>query len=111
MKKYPPRSIFISYNHDESRNIAGRIYERLASRLTPAAVFKDDENATRRLGFDFRTTFEAALKDCRVVLVVIDPSWYERRMLAEKQGDDMPPDWVRIEVESALNSPGLAVRV
>jgi hypothetical protein len=109
MKKYPPRSIFISYNHDESRNIAGRIYERLASRLTPEAVFKDDENATRRLGFDFRTTFEAALKDCRVVLVVIDPGWYERRLFSEKQGDDMPPDWVRIEVESALNTPGLAV--
>jgi|GEM_PF-6328305 len=109
VKSYPPRSVFISYNHDESRNIAGRIYERLSSRLSPEAVFKDDEGAVRAIGRDFRETFKAALNQCRVVLVVIDPQWYDRRMESERQADDIPPDWVRIEVESALKTPDLII--
>lgn len=106
-KHYPLRSIFISYNHRHASDIAGRVYDRLAARLSPGAVFKDNEEP--ELGVDFLDSFKHALSECRIVLVVIDPGWYERRNAPQPLGEGVPPDWVRMEVEYALQKEGLRV--
>jgi hypothetical protein len=54
-------------------------------------------------GEDFGLAIERAMADCSVVLVVIGRSWVDVRDAQGARRLDDPSDWVRLEVESALN--------
>lgn len=89
-------SIFISYRRIDSQDIAGRIYDRLASHFGREAVFRDVHSIP--LGLDFRTHIEQQLASCQVLVAVIGPKWLE--VLQERL--DAPIDWVRTELATAL---------
>src|SRR5687768_16231374 len=90
--------IFLSYRRDDSADVTGRIYDRLASHFTPAVVFRDVDGIP--LGTDFRKHLRNAIDDAAVVLAVVGPGW--PGTLPDRRRIDDPRDFVRIEVEAAL---------
>lgn len=94
------RSIFISYRHSDSADITGRIYDRLVSQYGIHSVFKDVEAIP--LGTDFRKVIHEAVGTCKVLLVVVGKEWVASRDEAGDRRLDNPADFVRIELETAL---------
>jgi hypothetical protein len=92
--------IFISYRREDSADISGRIYDRLADHFGNAAVFKDVDDIP--LGVNFKTYLNDIVKQCAVELVVIGPQWLDVTDRSGRRRLDDPTDFVRIEVEAAL---------
>jgi len=65
--------VFISYRRDDSADIAGRIYDRLADHFGRDAIFKDVDSIP--LGVDFKKYLEGVVSQCVVELVVIGKTW------------------------------------
>jgi formylglycine-generating enzyme required for sulfatase activity len=91
--------IFLSYRRQDSAAMAGRIYDRLRAHFGSDAVFMDVDNIP--FGVNFRKHIDAAVSQCGVVLAVIGTKWTGETD-AHRRLDD-PRDFVRIELESALN--------
>lgn len=100
-------AIFIGYRRDDTADVAGRIYDAMAQRFGRARIFKDVDNIGP--GVDFGEYIRSVLPRCRVALVLIGPNWLHskdengNRRLADGH------DWVRIEIETALATPGVLV--
>lgn len=92
-------SIFISYRRQDSADATGRIYDRLVQRFDRKQVFKDVDSIP--LGVDFRTHLDNVVGRCRMLLVVIGPSWLASTGPNGRRLDD-DDDFVRIEIEAAL---------
>jgi hypothetical protein len=92
--------ITISYRRDDSMDITGRIFDRLASRYGRETVFRDIDNIPP--GRDFREHIRASIDTSDVLMVVVGPRWMgdvrngEPRIRGEV-------DYVRVEVEAALD--------
>lgn len=84
--------IFISYRREDSAAITGRIYDRLTQEFGRETIFKDVDSIP--LGVNFRKHLDSIISECAVALVVIGDRWLVRL--------DDPRDFVRIEIESAL---------
>ena len=99
--------IFISYRRRDEPNFTGRLYDRLVVRFGTGRVFMDIDSI--ELGVDFSEVIESSLRRCAVMLVIIGRDWLDsadepgRRRLAN------PGDYVRLEIESGLSSPGIRV--
>jgi hypothetical protein len=92
--------IFISYRRQDTRHLAGRLYDRLADRFGEAQVFIDV--AAIELGADFGEEIFRSISACSVLLAVIGPDWLTA---ADERGHrrlDNPDDAVRLEIETAL---------
>jgi hypothetical protein len=93
--------IFVSYRRGDTADITGRICDRLESQFGRGSVFMDVD--TIPFGVDFRQYINQAVGECDVVLAVIGAGW-----LAATDDDtgrrrlDNPDDFVRIEIEWAL---------
>lgn len=93
-------NIFISYRRTDTADDVGRIYDRLIGVFGREKVFKDVDSV--KLGQDFRVRIRQALDSSCVFLPLIGPHW-----MIDDSGNykfDNPNDWVRLEVEAALNS-------
>jgi len=99
----PPKSptMFLSYRRDDSADVVGRIYDRLVQQFGDSNVFKDVDSI--RLGVDFREHLQTAVGECQVLIAVIGPAWADvvDHRGARRLDDDR--DYVRIEIEAALN--------
>lgn len=93
-------SIFISYRRDDSRQAAGRLGDELARRFGEERIFRDIESIDP--GVDFEKSLESALKASALMLVLIGPHWLDMRNPAGERRLDDPTDWIRREIESAL---------
>jgi formylglycine-generating enzyme required for sulfatase activity len=91
--------IFLSYRRKDSAGVAGRIYDRLRAHFGNDAVFMDIDSIP--FGEDFREHIDAAVGQCDVVLAVIGMKWAWKTKTQRRLDD--PRDFVRIELESALN--------
>ncbi len=103
------KSIFISYRRRTSIDITGRIYDRLATHFGEDSVFKDVDSIP--FGVNFRNHLEREVSLCPVLLAVIDPDWLA---VADDRGHPKltnPADWVRIEIETALQRDRLVIPV
>jgi hypothetical protein len=98
--------IFVSYRREDSADICGRIYDHLSARYGKLKVFKDVDNIP--YGADFPTYIQARLRECAVCLAVIGPKWLTSASAAGQRRLDDPGDFVRLEIEGALQQ-GLAV--
>ena len=93
-----PGSIFICYRREDTADVTGRIYDRLADHFGPEHVFMDVEAI--RLGYDFRSEIDQRIKVCSIVIVVIGDKWLAQ--VDGKRRIDDENDRVRIEIEAAL---------
>ena len=102
-KSKPARSarIFMSYRRADSADVAGRIYDRLASHFGASAIFKDVDSIPP--GIDFKEHLEKAVGKCKIFLVVIGDKWLEIADSLQNNRLQDPRDFVRIEIEAALN--------
>ncbi|WP_017297101.1 SUMF1/EgtB/PvdO family nonheme iron enzyme [Nodosilinea nodulosa] len=103
------KSIFISYRRRTSIDITGRIYDRLVAHFGENSVFKDVDSIP--FGVNFRHHLEQEVSHCPVLLAVIDPDWLG---VADDRGRPKlanPADWVRIEIETALQRDRLVIPV
>jgi hypothetical protein len=89
----------VSYRREDSKWIAGRIFDRLEDHYGKGNVFIDID--TIPVGLDFREQIQHSLTECDVLVAIIGPRW----LGTDEQGhhaisDDA--DWVRLEIETAL---------
>jgi formylglycine-generating enzyme required for sulfatase activity len=92
--------LFISYRRDDSTDVTGRIYDRLVGRYGAANIFRDLDAIP--LGTDFRKHLTQAVRRCAVLLAVIGRQWLDVTTAAGKRRLDDERDFVRIEIEAAL---------
>jgi hypothetical protein len=100
-------AIFIGYRRDDTADVAGRIYDAMTQRFGRARIFKDVDNISP--GVDFGDYINGILPRCRVALILIGPHWLDAKDDNDKRRIDDDHDWVRIEIETALATPGLLV--
>jgi TPR repeat protein len=99
--------ITISYRRDDSLDITGRIFDRLAGHFGREAVFRDIDSIPP--GTDFRRHIDRVLDQSDIILAIVGPRWigpdngYPR--LAS------PADPVRLEIETALRKEKLLIPV
>jgi len=92
--------IFISYRRQDSADVTGRIYDRLALPFGKKKVFKDVDSIP--LGVDFRQFVDEIVGNCDILIAVIGDQWLKTEGSEGKCRLDDPRDLVRIEIESAL---------
>jgi len=103
------QNIFISYRRADSEGSAGRIYDHLQARFGVGRVFMDVTDI--RMGEDFVDAIHQAISSCQVVIVLIGPRWHTLEdEMGRKRLDDRH-DFVRVEVQAALESSVLVVPV
>ncbi len=93
-------SIFISYRRDETKDVAGRLYDRLTTIFGKDKVFRDIY--TIPAGADFPSRIEEAVASAKVVVALIGNRWTTIEDSQNRRRIDNPADWVRLEVASAL---------
>jgi TIR domain/Bacterial tandem repeat domain 1 len=103
--------VFISYRREDSGGYAGRIYDRLTSRLGRENVFFDVDAIPP--GRDFVDVLSERVGKCDVLLAVIGKHWVASADGQNRRRLDDPNDFVRIEIEAALerNVPVIPVLV
>lgn len=92
--------VFISYRREDSIGIAGRIRDRLATAFGATHVFFDIDAIP--LGVDFRQYIRRMVADCDVLLVIIGRRWVDVVNDNGRRRLEVPTDFVRLEVEAAL---------
>ena len=92
-------TIILSYRREDSAGVSGRIFDRLAQEFGTDRVFMDIDSMPA--GVDFHDHLQEILANCGALLVVIGKSWRSQRKGQPARIMD-PDDWVRIEVETAL---------
>ena len=88
-------TVFVSYRRDDEPYAAILVNDRLKKEFGDESVFFDVESVPP--GIDFRDFIPEQVDKCDVLVVVIGDAWNVDRRL------DNPVDFVRIEVETALN--------
>lgn len=92
--------VFISYRRSDSADIVGRIYDRLVEEFGRDPIFKDVDSIP--LGVDFKEYLDQKVSECDVLLAVIGDRWTTASDPTGKKRLEDPEDFVRIEIESAL---------
>ncbi len=95
-----PGGVFISYRREDSGGFAGRIYDRLTKSLGHDNVFFDVDSIAP--GVDFVDTLNDRLGRCDALVAVIGRSWLSLADTDNHRRLDDPNDYVRLEIEAAL---------
>ena len=88
--------IFISYRREDTEYPAQSIYDKLVDRFGRESVVFDVD--TIPLGMNFRNYLNQEVSKCDILLAVIGDRWLD----ILKQRIDDPNDFVRIEIQAAL---------
>jgi hypothetical protein len=83
-------------------DVAGRLSDRLAAHFGANSVFKDVDSIP--VGGEFRTTVQREIQQCDVIIALIGNQWLTVTDAAGRRRLDDPNDFVRIEIETALQS-------
>ncbi|MGH4013014.1 MAG: TIR domain-containing protein [Pseudonocardiaceae bacterium] len=102
-------SIFISYRRDETKDVAGRLYDRLTNIFGKDKVFRDIYTIPG--GADFPSWIEDAVASAKVVVALIGDHWATMGDSQHRRRIDDPADWVRLEIATALEHGTLVVPV
>jgi hypothetical protein len=100
-------NIFISYRRSDSADITGRIYDSLVDEFGRAPIFKDVDSIP--LGVDFKQYLDQQVSECKVLLAIIGDEWAEAHDASGNRRLDDPDDFVRIEIEAALERDILVI--
>lgn len=93
-------NIFISYRRNDSADVTGRIYDKLLLEFDKKQLFKDVDSIP--LGVDFLDHLNQKVGECNVLIAIIGPYWIETNIPKGQKRIDDEKDFVRIELESAL---------
>lgn len=95
--------IFISYRRVDTKPWAIHLYEDLRRAFGDASVFMDASRESGiRWGADFETELASALARCQVLVALIGPQWARCTRKDGTRRLDVPDDWVRSEIATAL---------
>ena len=92
--------IFISYRREDTAANAGRLYDRLSDRFGEDRVFMDVDSIS--IGLDFTKAVIEAVSVCNMLLVLVGRDWLSITDGKGRRRIDIPDDWVRVEIETAL---------
>jgi TonB family protein len=92
-------NIFINYRREDSSGHAGRLFDALSGHFA-GRLFMDVD--TLEPGVDFVEAIEQAVGSCEVLIVVIGREWLTVMDAAGQRRLDDPADFVRLELETAL---------
>ena len=92
--------VFVCYRRGDTAGFAGRIYDRLAKRLGRDNVFIDVDNI--QPGLDFVEVLSERVGKCDALVAVIGRDWVSSAGSDNRRRIDDPQDFVRIEIEAAL---------
>jgi formylglycine-generating enzyme required for sulfatase activity len=92
--------IFISYRREQAAFVATAIHRELEKRFGKTSVFLDTHAIAG--GSDFLDRIEREIRECRVVLVVMQEGWAEVTDASGRRRLDQPDDVVRRELELAI---------
>lgn len=94
--------IFINYRRDDEAGTAGRLYDHLIHRadIPRDNLFKDVDNIIPGTNFVDVLTYEVSR--CELMISVIGRRWAEALDSSGNRRLDDPNDFVRIEIEAAL---------
>jgi hypothetical protein len=98
----PTTKVFISYRRQDAKAVATLIYRSLREVFGSAAVFMDVHGIP--LGADFHKYLTEQVLNARVVLALIADRWLTATDEAGHRRLDNPDDFVRIEIEAALDN-------
>src|SRR3954454_10965838 len=96
-----PNRIFVSYRRQETEWPAGWLFDRLTEHFHGAEVFKDIDSIEP--GDDFVEVITAAVQSCDVLLALIGDRWLTMTDDEGRRRIDNPDDYVRIEIQAALD--------
>ena len=92
--------IFLSYRHADTAASARSLQLQLQQRFQDVPVFMDLDSI--KPGAEFPQEIREAVGSCAVLVALIGRQW---TTLADEQGQrrlDDPKDWVRLEIQTAL---------
>jgi hypothetical protein len=92
--------IFINYRRDDAPGVAGRLFDHLALKFSRRTLFMDVD--AMKPGMDFAEQLDSQVSQCRVLLAVIGPRWFDAKDQGGHRRLDSDKDYVRIELASAL---------
>lgn len=95
-----PGRVFLSYRREDTRHLAGRLYDRLAERFGHGHIFIDVDSIEP--GADFPAAIEKAVTSCGVLLAVIGRAWLDASDEHGQRRLDDPDDFVVLEITAAL---------
>jgi glycerophosphoryl diester phosphodiesterase len=107
MEKGDTGRVFISYRRQDTAWPARQLYDLLVAELGADRVFKDVDNIEP--GDDFVERIQSAVGSCEVLLALIGPQWLAVTDATGERRLDDPQDFVRLEVETALNRDDVRV--
>jgi hypothetical protein len=96
----PNLRIFVSYRREDGSGYAGLLYETLSAEFGDANVFIDVDKLG--LGLSFEEGIDEALATTDVLIAVIGRNWQNATDQRGRRRLDDPNDYVRREIESAL---------
>ena len=99
--------IFVSYRRDDSRDIAGRLVDRLRQDYAAEQLFLDIDAIPP--GMNFEKVLAERLQACDVVLAVIGPHWLTVEDASGRPRLHDPADYVRREIAAALSRSDVRV--
>lgn len=95
--------IFVNYRRIDSQDSADRILEKLVQWVPKRNVMIDVDRNSITPGLPIRPQLESLVRSCDVMLVLIHNRWVtEFTDRADKHFSGESPDFVRIEIEAAL---------
>lgn len=95
-----PGGIFICYRREDAAWPAGRLFDRLVAHFGEAKVFMDIDRI--QPGNDFTADIAIAIGSCSVFLALIGDRWLAAADDTGRRRVDDPGDFVRLEIETAL---------
>jgi len=96
-----PFRVFLNYRREDTAGHAGRLYDALTAHFPAEQVFIDVD--TIEPGADFVEVVEEAVGSCTVLLALIGQRWLQVTNQAGPQRLHDEHDFVRMEIEAALN--------
>jgi len=96
----PSVEIFLNYRREDTAYPAGWLYDRLVDHFGRDHVFKDIDSI--ELGDDFVSIITTEIESCDVLLALIGEKWLTIADAIGHRRIDDPDDFVRLEIEVAL---------
>ena len=101
--------IFISYRREDSQELAGRLFDRLAQRFGKDRVFRDIDAIEP--GAKFAEVIAERIGGCDALVALIGKGWLDAKDAQGRRRLDLPNDFVKAEIAEALAQSKLVIPV